>query len=88
MTEKAKEIFGEPPQTSENIRISGGGALKPGRGRPAERKIPGSRDSSPNPGMILRPLTDEERRVMNTFVRQDIMTKEEYIRDLRAVKGD
>ena len=34
------------------------------------------------------PLTDDERRVMNTFVRAEIMTKEEYIRDLKAVKGE
>jgi type II secretory pathway component PulM len=34
------------------------------------------------------PLTDDERRVMNTFVRQGIMTKEEYIKDLKAVKGE
>lgn len=68
MTEKAKEIFGELPETSENVRISGGGAVKPGRGRPAERKIPGSRDSSPNPGMILRPLTDEERAYYHQHV--------------------
>lgn len=32
-------------------------------------------------------LTDDERRVMNTFVRQGIMTKEEYITDLKKVKG-
>ncbi len=34
------------------------------------------------------PLTDEERKAMNTFVRQGIMTKEQYIAELRAVKGD
>jgi hypothetical protein len=39
-------------------------------------------------GISDYPLTDEERKVMNTFVRQNIMTKEEYIRDLKAVKGD
>lgn len=33
------------------------------------------------------PLTDEERRVMNTFVRSGVMTKEEYIRDLKLVRG-
>ena len=32
-------------------------------------------------------LTDDERRVMMTFVRQGIMSKEEYIRDLKQVKG-
>lgn len=39
-------------------------------------------------GISDYPLTDEERKVMNTFVRQGIMTKEEYIRDLKAVKGE
>lgn len=33
------------------------------------------------------PLTDDERKVMMTFVRQNIMTKEEYISDLKKVKG-
>lgn len=61
LTEKAKEIFSELPENSETVRISGGAAIKPTRGRPAERKIAGSRESSPNPGMILRPLTEEER---------------------------
>ncbi len=34
------------------------------------------------------PLTEEERRVMNTFIRSNIMTKEEYIRDLKKIKGE
>lgn len=32
-------------------------------------------------------LTDDERRVMNTFVRQGIMTKEEYISQVKAMRG-
>lgn len=32
-------------------------------------------------------LSDDERRVMNTFVRQGIMTKEEYIADLKKVNS-
>lgn len=39
-------------------------------------------------GISDYPLTDEERKVMNTFIRQGIMTKEEYIKDLKAVKGE
>lgn len=39
-------------------------------------------------GVSDYPLTDEERRVMNTFVRQGIMTKEQYIKDLKSVKGE
>jgi hypothetical protein len=34
------------------------------------------------------PLTDDERRVMMTFVRQGIMSKEQYIKDLKQVKGE
>lgn len=33
-------------------------------------------------------LSEEEVRVMNTFVRQGIMTKDEYIAQLKQVKGD
>lgn len=32
-------------------------------------------------------LTDEERRVMNTFIRTGALTKEQYIDDLKAMKG-
>lgn len=32
-------------------------------------------------------LTDEEKKVMNTFIRQGIMTKDEYIKELKASKG-
>jgi hypothetical protein len=33
-------------------------------------------------------LSDEERRIMNTFVRAGVMTKEQYIADLKKVKGE
>jgi flagellar biosynthesis GTPase FlhF len=33
-------------------------------------------------------LSDEERRIMNTFVRTGVMTKEQYIADLKKVKGE
>lgn len=32
-------------------------------------------------------LTEDEKRIMHTFVNQGIMTKEEYIEELRKVKG-
>ncbi len=32
-------------------------------------------------------MTEQERQVMNTLVRQKALTKEEYIRDLKAAKG-
>lgn len=33
-------------------------------------------------------LTEDERRVMNTFVKQGIMSKADYIKELKRVKGD
>jgi hypothetical protein len=41
-----------------------------------------------SPSVNDYPLTDEERKVMMSFVRQKVMTKEEYIRDLQRVKGE
>jgi len=32
-------------------------------------------------------MTEDEVRVMNTFVRQGIMTKQEYIKELKSIKG-
>lgn len=32
-------------------------------------------------------LSDEERQVMNNFIRSGIMTKEDYIRDLKLIRG-
>lgn len=32
-------------------------------------------------------LTEQERKIMNTFVRSGVMTKEKYIADLKAAKG-
>jgi len=32
-------------------------------------------------------LSEEERTVMNTFVRQGIMSKEDYLKELKAIKG-
>lgn len=32
-------------------------------------------------------MSEEELKVMNTFVRQGIMTKDEYIKELKSVKG-
>jgi type II secretory pathway component PulM len=43
-----------------------------------------SRDTKPRDTFEL---SDEERKIMNTFIRQGVMTKEDYIRDLKAIKG-
>lgn len=34
------------------------------------------------------PLTEEERRTMNTFVRSGVMSKDEYIAELKKIKGE
>ena len=67
-TEMGKERFKELPETSDNIRISGGNAVVPQRGRPAERRLPGSRDSSPAQ-LALRPLGEEEREHIKCHVK-------------------
>jgi len=60
MTDAAKQKYSNIPDTNiENIRISGGRAIAPTRGRPLERRLPGSRESSPN-NIVFRPLSDEE----------------------------
>jgi len=60
MTEEGKKQYGDLPDTSlDNVRISGGRAIAPARGRPQERRIPGSRESSPN-NIVIRPLSQEE----------------------------
>lgn len=67
LTEEATKMFGELPDNSDTVRISGGSAVRPARGRPLERKLPGSRESSPA-GMTLRPLTEEERTYYRAHV--------------------
>lgn len=38
-------------------------------------------------GVSESSLSDDERRIMNTFVRTGVMTKEQYIAELKKVKG-
>jgi len=60
MTEEGKKQYGDLPDTGlKNVRISGGRAIAPLRGRPQERRLPGSRESSPN-NVVIRPLSQEE----------------------------
>lgn len=54
------------------------------------RDKPGSVEgSSPRGGKTSDSftLTDEERKVMNRFVRTGVMTEDQYIKDLKAVRG-
>lgn len=68
MTADATRLYGNLPDTTDQVRISGGRAVAPSRGRPAERRLPGSRDSSPNPAMVLRPLSAEEMQHVRDHV--------------------
>jgi P4 family phage/plasmid primase-like protien len=68
MTEEAKKQYGSLPDTGvETVRISGGRAVAPVRGRPAERRLPGSRESSPN-NVVIRPLSQEEIQTIREHV--------------------
>lgn len=59
--------------------------VNPNRSRPSAV----SAGSTPNGNQKESeyPLTEDERKVMQTFIRQGILTKEEYIADLKKMKG-
>lgn len=62
----------------------------PNKFRNANRDKPNNVEGSSNKGgkgVDSFVLSDEENRVMNRFVRQGVMTKEQYIKDLKSVKG-
>ena len=61
----------ENPNRSKST-VEGGG---PNQGKPASK------------GKDVIELDDDERRVMNTFVRQGIMTKDEYMEQVRLMRG-
>jgi len=68
MTEEGKRQYGNTPDTgTDYVRISGGRAIASSRGRPSERRIPGSRESSPN-NIVIRPLSPEEIKVIQEHV--------------------
>lgn len=72
-----KEVKEEFPTKFRNPNRDKPGAVEAGgKGAPAKGN---SGEAS---------LSDEERRIMNTFVRTGVMTKEQYIADLKKVKGD
>jgi P4 family phage/plasmid primase-like protien len=67
MTESAKEMY-SGLQTQADVRISGGRAVTPARGRPTARgEKPSSRGSSPN-ARALRPLEPEEKEYYKDHV--------------------
>ncbi len=47
-----------------------------------------SRQPVGKPASKEYPLSEEEKKVMHTFVRQGIMTKEQYIDQLKQIKGE
>lgn len=55
----------------------------PNRTKPSA--VEGSNNATPKKDEVQ--LTDDERRVMNTFVRQGVMTKDEYIAQVKAMRG-
>ena len=56
----------------------------PNRNKPSV--VEGGGSNTPSKGDKFE-LTDDERRVMNTFVRTNMMTKEEYIAEVKRMRG-
>ena len=56
----------------------------PNRERVGSSESPSNKGSRSSGGFELN---DQEQRIMNAFVRDGVMTKEEYITDLKKVKG-
>ena len=56
------------------------------------RQRPGTVETTNTKGAPTKetdyPLTDTERKIMNDLVRQKVMTKAEYIADLKKIKGE
>lgn len=73
VTRKIKKAYAEEFQNPNRNRPSG---VEGGGGN----RQGASRDSFT--------LTEEESRVMNTFVRNGVMTKEEYIKQVKAMRGN
>ena len=57
----------------------------PNRSRPSSVEGGSGRQASSGSGGIT--LTEEETKVMNTFVRNGVMTKEEYMKEVKSMRG-
>jgi P4 family phage/plasmid primase-like protien len=69
MTEEGKKIYANLNKPEGDVRISGGSAVMPRRGRPATRgEKPGSRASSPAGRIILQPLDAERKEYIKDHV--------------------
>jgi P4 family phage/plasmid primase-like protien len=68
MTEEARKIYAGL-KTQQEVRISGGSALMPTRGRPAQRgDKPGSRSSSSDGRIVIPPLDNDRRQYLKNHV--------------------
>ena len=59
--------------------------VNPNRNKPSAVEGGATTTKSPNKGAVE--LTEEERKVMNTFVRAGVMTKEAYIDEIKKLRG-
>jgi P4 family phage/plasmid primase-like protien len=73
MTEEGKKIYAGLSKPDPDVRISGGRAVTPARGRPTQRDKHGSRDSSPSGRLVLQPL-DQDRK---EYIKQHVMNLKE-----------
>jgi P4 family phage/plasmid primase-like protien len=74
MTEEGQKIYAGLSKPEAQIRISGGRAVTPARGRPAGRnEKAGSRESSPNGRIILQVLSPERKE----YIKQHAMNLKE-----------
>lgn len=72
VTEKIKKMYPDKFQNQNRNRLS---AVEGGTG---------TRQSSSRDDIVL---SEDEKRVMNTFIRQGILTKEEYMNDIKKLRG-
>lgn len=59
----------------------------PNKGKPSVVEGSGSPGRTTPKGEEGLDLSDEERQVMNTFIRSGVMTKEEYLKELKLVRN-
>lgn len=68
MTEQGKTIYAGLNKPNQEVRISGGRSVTPGRGRPSTRnEKPSSRGSSPQ-GRVIPPLDPERKKYLKDHV--------------------
>lgn len=68
MTDEGKAIYAGLNKPQQEVRISGGRAVTPARGRPANRDKAGSRSASQNGRIILQALDPERKQYLKDHV--------------------